>query len=1340
MVSIPSTFKAYEYYKFGDAMEEVKLNTKVAQKPLKANEVRVKIISAAVNPVDYKLVQYGPMILPTAPTAENPFRVGFDMSGKVVEIGSDVKNYQVGDEVFSMPGLDSFGTFGEYLNVQTKYLAHKPSSLTFNEAAGVPLAGQTSWQALVTYGKLQAGQRVLILGGSSGTGIFAIQMAKALGAEVITTSSFRNTELVKSLGADQVIDYTKETWSEVLTEHSVDLIYDCGVEPASWNDAAQKVLKKQSGIFVTILTVDKPIESPIGATFHQIFNKPCTEFLLEVKKLIDAGKVKVIIDSVHPLENLMEAFKVQKSSRAKGKIVIEVTKDSPEFQEALRDHAKNLGVDPGGESYLLPLVQEALLAELPPDWEQGETEDGTLYYFNPSTEESIWEHPLDAHYRELIQTKIREHDAETQQGAKESNYLKMKINELKGNLADQESAASAREKQQLDNFANQESSASAREKQHADKLAKLETENARLVKQQNQTQSEQMEANQKEAQQSRKALENKQEELDELQKRLTEQQHSAKTALDAHEKAQAELSQKLAQQEMSAEALKRQHDSEIANLREQLEKLEQQLHSSKTTADEQAAKCEHLEKLQQELRTLKSATDDQAYKSEQLEKLQQELRTLRSTTDEQAATKSEQLEKLQKELRMLKGTADDQASKCQRLEAVQEDLVKEEKLRREVEEKNRTLQAQVDRLEWECAEVNRKHTGLVQDIDAKKAENTTLQTTLFKAQDELRTLNSSFEQQRYQQQLTLERERIASDTETQAQSRIQKLQTQLTAQLDEQTAARTKLQTEVLELRGELASIQVQELKPLEKLRDQLQRELERTTERASMLEKDLRSARQELSGQTDRANQMEIEVDVLVRREQQRKAQMDALNTAKIAVEKQLDTLQDELLTAQHDKRIDVDKLNFRVRDLESQVSQKEYETARLEERFAKAETWRSKEAARVEKRDAQLLELREQFTALQSRHVEVESSAEIQELRATKQKAEVKIQQLERDLGDERDGRKRDEIQRTEDLQRMQQAVEWQLPQLAQACVTRSSDEWARKCRAVAKKLRDELSMRALQERNELVEREHKAHEACERTEQKLKTTVAESEFLRREVGRLEDNNKVLLEQLHTIRVYLTQRPHATSMGSAPWNWPGNPPPAPNQAASTTTAATAAVGGPLGGPAVPLGGFTDFSTVNQLNTQLGILHAQFQQLFDVNDQRRRSPMKNFSPSYRFEIPTSPTAQSRALGKDEQRREAEEDAEVQQLAMEALMDQKLAASNSNSLNTTRSSSASLHRQQEELLTTLESLGEVPKTQWLPVYSPRSVGSCPDGVESGQEQPPHSTLWYQQDYWRSKYQ
>ncbi|KAE8966875.1 hypothetical protein PR002_g28234 [Phytophthora rubi] len=182
----------------------------------------------------------------------------------------DVKDYQVGDDVYAMLWFDATGTFAEYLNVDTKRVAPKPSNMSFNEAAGVSLVGETS----------------------CGTGLFAIQIAKALDAEVVATCSHRNVELVKSLGADQVIDYTSDKWSDVL--------------------------KEQTGIFVTIGVIDKPIESPIGATQHQIFNAPCTEYLLELKKLIEAGQVKTVIDSVHPLENLVEAMKICMSHPRQG--------------------------------------------------------------------------------------------------------------------------------------------------------------------------------------------------------------------------------------------------------------------------------------------------------------------------------------------------------------------------------------------------------------------------------------------------------------------------------------------------------------------------------------------------------------------------------------------------------------------------------------------------------------------------------------------------------------------------------------------------------------------------------------------------------------------------------------------------------------------------------------------------------------------------------------------------------------------------------------------------------------------------------------------------------------
>ncbi|KAF4044685.1 Zinc-binding dehydrogenase [Phytophthora infestans] len=304
---IPTTFKAYEFANYGDVLEEAKLST-ISQKPLESTQVRVKVVSAAINPLEYKLLLFGSHFLPTGPTPENPLRMGFDTAGVVVKIGNgDVRGFKVGDAVYGTPDITASGSFAEYFAIDAKYLAHS----------------QAIYQALNNLGKLEAGQRVLILGGSSTTGQFAIQIAKALGAEVVTTASPRNNELVKVLGADQVIDYTSEKWGTVLAEHSVDLIYDCGVEPESWATDAQKVLKKNSGKFVTIGMGSSPIESPIGATFHQLFLHTNSEDI----QIVEAGQVKPTIDSVHPFEELLDAIKLQMSNRAQGKIVVEISKE-----------------------------------------------------------------------------------------------------------------------------------------------------------------------------------------------------------------------------------------------------------------------------------------------------------------------------------------------------------------------------------------------------------------------------------------------------------------------------------------------------------------------------------------------------------------------------------------------------------------------------------------------------------------------------------------------------------------------------------------------------------------------------------------------------------------------------------------------------------------------------------------------------------------------------------------------------------------------------------------------------------------------------------------------------
>jgi NADPH:quinone reductase-like Zn-dependent oxidoreductase len=207
--------------------------------------------------------------------------------------------------------------------MNTQYVAPKPKNLDFDHAASVPLAGLTSYQALAT--QVQSGERVLILGGSGGTGIFAIQIAKALGAHVTTTTSFRNAEFVKSLGADHVIDYTKEKWVDVLHPHSIDVLYDCGMEPASWNDDAQKVLKKDTGRFVTIGTIPEPvIESPIGAKLTNAYVQASAVDLKKLTQLIESGKVVTTIDSVYPFGDLLGAIAKVKNNRVRGKVVVQI--------------------------------------------------------------------------------------------------------------------------------------------------------------------------------------------------------------------------------------------------------------------------------------------------------------------------------------------------------------------------------------------------------------------------------------------------------------------------------------------------------------------------------------------------------------------------------------------------------------------------------------------------------------------------------------------------------------------------------------------------------------------------------------------------------------------------------------------------------------------------------------------------------------------------------------------------------------------------------------------------------------------------------------------------------
>ncbi|GAB9475830.1 Quinone oxidoreductase protein [Globisporangium polare] len=327
--TIPLTYRAYRYTEHGKPADVLQLRSDVPQPPLSASQVRVKVLSAALNPVDSVLVaNYAPPLLSAHPSVEKPFGIGFDGAGVVVEVGSEVQKHKIGDSVYFLTSFTTFGTFAEYIAVEQEYVTRKPGNVDFDQAASVPLVGLTSYQALVEHSQLQKDERVLILGGSSATGIYAIQIAKAVGAYVIATTSSRNAELVKSLGADQVVDYTKEKWVDVLESHSVDVVYDCGMEPLSWNGDAQTVLKKQTGRFVTLMPLPEPIEPKFGAKLiGSILVYPTAKQLSELTKLIESGKIVTVIDSVFAFENVLDAIAKSSTRHARGKLVISIAKE-----------------------------------------------------------------------------------------------------------------------------------------------------------------------------------------------------------------------------------------------------------------------------------------------------------------------------------------------------------------------------------------------------------------------------------------------------------------------------------------------------------------------------------------------------------------------------------------------------------------------------------------------------------------------------------------------------------------------------------------------------------------------------------------------------------------------------------------------------------------------------------------------------------------------------------------------------------------------------------------------------------------------------------------------------
>ncbi len=305
------------------------LQLKEVEKPTpKDDEVLIKVHAASVNDGDSSVVRGKPFVVRLMPGGplKPKFKIpGGDVAGRIEAVGRDVKQFQPGDEVFGDLGACGFGAFAEYVCAPENALALKPASTTFEEAAAVSQAALVALQGLRDKGQIQPGQKVLINGASGGVGAFAVQIAKSFGAEVTGVCSTGNLDLVRSIGADQVIDYTQEDFTKSGLHY--DLIFD-NVANRSVSDYMRALSPKGNYVSVAfnpVALILGPLISLIGSKKVGAFlHRPNDKDLVIMKELLEAGKVVPVIDRRYPLSDVAEAFRYFGEGHVRGKVVITV--------------------------------------------------------------------------------------------------------------------------------------------------------------------------------------------------------------------------------------------------------------------------------------------------------------------------------------------------------------------------------------------------------------------------------------------------------------------------------------------------------------------------------------------------------------------------------------------------------------------------------------------------------------------------------------------------------------------------------------------------------------------------------------------------------------------------------------------------------------------------------------------------------------------------------------------------------------------------------------------------------------------------------------------------------
>ena len=325
-----------------DTYGKVRLNlVEVPLPEIGENEVLAEIHAASINPLDSK-IRDGTLKLLIK--YKMPLILGNDFSGVVAKVGAKVTPFKVGDEIYGRPRKSSIGTFAEYISIHENDIALKPKNLSFEEAASVPLVGLTSYQALHDILQLQKGQKILIQAGAGGVGTFAIQLAKLMGATVATTTSEAGMDLVKSLGADEIINYKTEKFEDILENY--DAVFDTlggeilersfkviknGGQIVSLSGLPNARFAKEDGLgFLKTMLLSAAsykltkLEKKHRVQYTFMFVKASGEQLSTITKFIESGEIKPIIDRVFPFDDVEKAMKYSETGRAKGKIILKI--------------------------------------------------------------------------------------------------------------------------------------------------------------------------------------------------------------------------------------------------------------------------------------------------------------------------------------------------------------------------------------------------------------------------------------------------------------------------------------------------------------------------------------------------------------------------------------------------------------------------------------------------------------------------------------------------------------------------------------------------------------------------------------------------------------------------------------------------------------------------------------------------------------------------------------------------------------------------------------------------------------------------------------------------------